>query len=547
MTTLEATEEEEEEANARQLAELEFIQSAYTSEEAWAVVTTAEDEGSSRRSVVRLIHLPAYDSNSSNDAIRSSSSSGNQSSPSAAVVTIELNLAMPPTYPMRRSGALVITGTLRTAHHNPPHIRKAAWNALPALVRFCQSEAIVFADEHDGGEAVWQVLNRAEEWIRTRWHDILRHCRQSTSKNNNVHQVVQQIKSDDVATTTTTTSDQTSTQILGRRIIYSHHIISSTKRKDLLRLAKQYNLGGYAKIGWPGIVIIEGQESYCQLFVNEIKSWRWQHLSVRYEEQGEEQYCCDDDGLPLQSRHRKLPIDFIELGEEEDDSSSMSKLAQYCRDAGLEHMFLACLKLSPANDKKSQTTTTTTKMVRKDGMEHETTATPTNVTTTMTTTMINNNLKAPSYGVLVQVDHMNDRKRYQRSLQSICDSNKCLFFIRRCLTTTASAAAASTTTLLATGIKHPRHATIFVGVIGDKDGVRNVLKQWRTSRVDVNSKNKPCLERMMTILMEGVVVGVDNNNEVLLHGGSLDCSLDELKELITNIYSNDWAKAINHT
>ena len=46
MTTLEATEEEEEEeeANARQLAELEFIQSAYTSEEAWAVVTTAENE-----------------------------------------------------------------------------------------------------------------------------------------------------------------------------------------------------------------------------------------------------------------------------------------------------------------------------------------------------------------------------------------------------------------------------------------------------------------------------------------------------------------------
>ena len=282
--------------------------------------------------------------------------------------------------------------------------------------------------------------------------------------------------------------------------------------------------------------------------MNEIKSWRWQYLSVRYEERGEEQCCCcDDDGLLLQSQQRKLPIDFIELGEEEDDGS-MSKLAQYCRDAGLEHMFLACLKLSPANVKKSQTTTTT-KMVRKDGMEHDTTATPANVTTTMTTTMINNNLKAPSYGVLVQVDHMNDRKRYQWSLQSICDSNKCLFFIRLCLTTTTktttTTASASTTTLLATGIKNPRHATIFVGVIGDKDGVKNVLKQWRTSRVDVNSKNKPCLERMMTILMEGVVVGVDNNNDVL-HGGSLDCSLDELKELITNIYSNDWAKAINH-
>ena len=197
--------------------------------------------------------------------------------------------------------------------------------------------------------------------------------------------------------------------------------------------------------------------------MNEIKSWRWQYLSVRYEERGEEQCCCcDDDGLLLQSQQRKLPIDFIELGEEEDDGS-MSKLAQYCRDAGLEHMFLACLKLSPANVKKSQTTTTT-KMVRKDGMEHDTTATPANVTTTMTTTMINNNLKAPSYGVLVQVDHMNDRKRYQWSLQSICDSNKCLFFIRLCLTTTTktttTTASASTTTLLATGIKNPRHATI---------------------------------------------------------------------------------------
>ena len=114
--------------------------------------------------------------------------------------------------------------TLRTAHPNPPHIRKAAWNALPALVQFCQTEAIEFANEHDGGEAVWHVLNRAEEWIRTRWYDILRYCQQSTSKNN-VHQVGQ-IKSDDVATTTTTTttSDQTSTQILGRRIIYIHII-----------------------------------------------------------------------------------------------------------------------------------------------------------------------------------------------------------------------------------------------------------------------------------------------------------------------------------
>jgi hypothetical protein len=47
--------------------------------------------------------------------------------------------------------------------------------------------------------------------------------------------------------------------------------------------------------------------------------------------------------------------------------------------------------------------------------------------------------------------------------------------------------------------------------------------------------------------MEGVVVGGDNNNnDVLHHGSDLDCSLDELKELVTTIYGNDWVKAINH-
>jgi hypothetical protein len=545
MDEVEATEEEE--ANARQLAELEFIQSAYTSKEAWVVVATENEGRSSCRSVVRLLHLPVDDSNlTSSNAAAARSTSSSQPISSGAVVTIELNLTMPSTYPIRSH--LVITGTVRTAPPNPTYIRKAAWDALPVLVQFCQTEAIEFANMHDGGEAVWHVLNCAEEWIHItqQWYDILRGCQQSTFNNN----VVQQIKSDTVAATATTTTatDRTSIQILGRRSIYSHHIISSTKRKDIVQLATNYNLGGYVKIGWPGIIIIEGKESYCQLFVNEIKSWRWQYLSVRYEEQDEEQYWCGDDDdsshslLHQSQQQRKLPIDFIELGDKED---SMSKLAQYCRDAGLEHMFLACLKLSPTNEKKSSSTTT---MVRKDGVEHDTTTTTaTNVTTTtMTTTMMNNNCKAPSYGVLVQVDHMNDRKRYHRSLKNICDSSKCLFFIRHCLTTMTTMTTAASAATMAAGIKNPRHATIFVGVIGDKDGVKNVLKQWRTSRVDVNSKNKPCLERMMTVLMEGVVVGLNDNYDDVLHGSGLDCSLDELKELVTTIYGNDWVKAINH-
>jgi hypothetical protein len=216
---VEATDEEE--ANARQLAELEFIQSAYTSKEAWVVVAPEENEGSYPcRSVVRLLHLPVVDDSNyltpSNAAAVQSTSS---SQPSGAdVVTIELNLTMPSTYPIRSH--LVITGTVRTAPSNPTYIRKAAWNALPVLIQFCQTEAIEFATIHEGSEAVWHVLNCAEEWIHTtqQWYDILRSCQQSTFNNN----IVQQIKSAGVTATTTATTDRTSIQILGRRIIYSH-------------------------------------------------------------------------------------------------------------------------------------------------------------------------------------------------------------------------------------------------------------------------------------------------------------------------------------
>jgi hypothetical protein len=61
-------------------------------------------------------------------------------------------------------------------------------------------------------------------------------------------------------TNTQSTSSASSSIILGRRLIYSHHIISKTKRADMRNLASHYKLTGYVKIGWPGIVILEGRD-----------------------------------------------------------------------------------------------------------------------------------------------------------------------------------------------------------------------------------------------------------------------------------------------
>jgi len=173
------------------------------------------------------------------------------------------------------------------------------------------------------------------------------------------------------------------------------------------------------KIGWPGVIILEGSESSCRFFVDKVTSWRWQHLSVRAEERME---IPSDDDL---DSNGQLPREFIKLGEDH-----MLEMAKYCREAGLEHMFFVCLKIfdKKISDNEAKET---------DAMANHPNAIHT---------------QRFSHCALVQVNHMNDRRLYRKSLQNICKSAGCSFFIRHCPATTASA----------------RHPTILIGLCGDR-------------------------------------------------------------------------------
>lgn len=52
-------------------------------------------------------------------------------------------------------------------------------------------------------------------------------------------------------------------QVLGRRCCYSHHIIAPSKREAVMKWALALGLAGLSKIGWPGVIIVEGPESAC--------------------------------------------------------------------------------------------------------------------------------------------------------------------------------------------------------------------------------------------------------------------------------------------
>lgn len=121
---------------------------------------------------------------------------------------------------------------------------------------------------------------------------------------------------------------------LGRRAMFSHHIIASSKRDAISRWATQLHLGGLAKIGWPGVIIVEGDERNVRAYVEALSRLRWKHFVVRAEQVLE--------GVPGQSVDdlRALPCTFEEFG-----TDAMSAFAARCREHGVEELFLRCLKI----------------------------------------------------------------------------------------------------------------------------------------------------------------------------------------------------------
>ena len=426
--------DEREEAKERRDAEIEFIQSAYSPEEAYII----------NGDIIRILQLPVEIDD---------------------VVKVELRLQMPEAYPIHEDAVLKITGHLHSSPSNPQYIRKAALTAIPQLVEKCQATALEVAE---CGEAVWSVLNSAEAWGESVWKDILEEYASNTNTTKPTH-----IES---------SSNSNNTLTLGRRIIYSHHIIANSKRRALKDLASQYKLGGYSKIGWPGVILIEGDESNCRLFVEEIKRWNWQRLQVRGEEQKN-----IPEGEDLKS-HRQLPLQFEEIGED-----GMSLLAGKCRESGLERLYLQCMKI---NDHRT---------LDSDEVDVE---------------------EESSYATLVHVDHMNDSNRYCKWLKKTCDTQGCTLLIRQCRNNTNNSS--------------NKQPTIYVIIIGERDCVKSVMKQWRTSNVDVDAKNRQCLERMMTVVEEGEIkTQIKQTYDV----NEMDCTFDEFEKLLSSINS-DWTLAV---
>ena len=241
-------------------------------------------------------------------------------------------------------------------------------------------------------------------------------------------------------------SNRNDAVILGRRLIYSHHIIAKRKRVDLQQLARDYHLTGYVKIGWPGLIVVEGREEDCQQFYDAIRGWSWQYLVVRGEMQ---------ESVSALDQARRF-VGFQEVPD-------MSIVANRCREVGLEALFRTSMKVYDNNNDNSSSSG------KHKGLEDDDDDKP--------------------YGALVHVDHMNNGESHRKWLGKTCQELGVYWFVQQCYPNE----------------DYSKRPTILVGLLGGDDHVGAVLQQWRTRKVDVDSRGRPCLERKMTVLVEGPV------------------------------------------
>ncbi|BGP21381.1 DUF1115 domain containing protein [Rhodotorula toruloides] len=69
-------------------------------------------------------------------------------------------------------------------------------------------------------------------------------------------------------------------------LMWSHHLLATSKRKDIVAWSTELELWGLSKPGYPGVIIAEGLASNVDHFIQVVKSWQWKALQVRCELDG---------------------------------------------------------------------------------------------------------------------------------------------------------------------------------------------------------------------------------------------------------------------
>ncbi|KAL7566877.1 hypothetical protein ACA910_021367 [Epithemia clementina (nom. ined.)] len=443
---------------ARRQAELELLSAAFSPEEAWCEGVDTDSPAVHRQLILK--HGASLTVTTTTDHPSSQQQQHHQ-------IPILLSLQMVPNYPETEPLEVSVQITRKEQQRSATDslcapsssrlVKLVYDEGISSLLSHCQT----MAASMEGSEGIFSVLSAADEWAQDIWPVLVQErmketssASSNTSKNNN----------------DSSSNNGPTIVVLGRRLIYSHHIISKQKRKDLQDLAQQYQLTGYVKIGWPGLILIEGQEEDCCQFYDNIRQWAWQYLVVRGEMQ--ENISVPESSITASALNaqRRL-VGFHEVSE-------MSTVANACREVDLEALFKTSMKIYESDSTDDQATS------------------------------VGANKSDCCYGVVMHVDHMNNPKAYRKWLTKTSAELGTLLIVKHVALNYDSEQEDESPQRH----NHQRQThrvssyrpIILVIILGcDKRSVSLFLKKWRSSFVDVNSQGQPCLERQMKVVVEG--------------------------------------------
>ncbi len=69
-----------------------------------------------------------------------------------------------------------------------------------------------------------------------------------------------------------------------RMWIYSHHLYSKIKRKDILEFTAELNLTGFSMPGKPGMIVVEGYNDHVEEFWGRIRRMQWKKITMKEKE-----------------------------------------------------------------------------------------------------------------------------------------------------------------------------------------------------------------------------------------------------------------------
>ncbi|GAA5997175.1 uncharacterized protein JCM10292_000077 [Rhodotorula paludigena] len=137
-------------------------------------------------------------------------------------------------------------------------------------------------------------------------------------------------------------------------LLWSHHLLATSKRKDIVAWSTELELYGLSKPGYPGVIIVEGLAHNADEFVYRIKQLQWKALQVRCELDGPVVIPPEDldaKEAPRWAVRRRSHLGSVLDPDARDkicvrEMEGLNEVGEIMRAAGLEDVFLTALKLN---------------------------------------------------------------------------------------------------------------------------------------------------------------------------------------------------------